>query len=161
MAEMLTMIDLVREGLRQAACEPSEMLRVTIETTVGPLEISCEDRQLSPEEIPLDGETAKTRGFSSLTVLDREGRGLGWVPLVGPIQTPFRPTQPLELDRSTPENPAGAPPTVLEAIERSFPREAREIIRSLRFTMTAFDQYWHFHRWDHFVGVEPSGYIHS
>lgn len=56
-------------------------------------------------------------------------------------------------------NPSGATLIVMASIRRSFPDQADEIIRSLRWM--GWEKFWSFERWNHFVGVELDGYIHS
>lgn len=56
-------------------------------------------------------------------------------------------------------NPAGATLIVMREIRRCFPDQADEIIQSLRWM--GWEKFWSFQRWDHFVGVELDGHIHS
>jgi hypothetical protein len=57
------------------------------------------------------------------------------------------------------KNPAGASLRAMRAVWDAFPREAQEIIASLRWH--GLDVMWSFLRWDHFVGIETDGEIHS
>jgi len=52
------------------------------------------------------------------------------------------------------------PPVVVQSIIRAFPKDAEEIIKSLRANL--LEGYWSFERWGMYVGVEgKDGYIHS
>jgi len=50
-------------------------------------------------------------------------------------------------------------PEVVEAIKNAFPKDADDILKSLRYH--AGDNFWSFNRWGMFVGVEQDGFIHS
>jgi len=52
-----------------------------------------------------------------------------------------------------------APAAVLQAIIRAFPKEAEEILKSLKHDSIC--NYWYFTRWGLFVGVEKDGFIHT
>lgn len=56
-------------------------------------------------------------------------------------------------------NPAGATLIVMREIRRCFPDQAGDILRSLRWM--GWEKFWSFERWNHFVGIELDGYIHS
>lgn len=59
----------------------------------------------------------------------------------------------------TPENPAGAPEPIQQAIRDAFPKDAADILRTLRWH--SYESFYSFERWGMFVGVETDGHIHS
>ena len=54
---------------------------------------------------------------------------------------------------------ATVPKEVTEAIKNAFPKDAEEILGSLRYH--SLDRMYSFLRWGMFVGVELDGYIHT
>lgn len=57
-------------------------------------------------------------------------------------------------------DPATVPKEVTEAIRNAFPKDAEEILGSLRYH-GGIDKMYSFVRWGMFVGVELDGYIHT
>lgn len=50
------------------------------------------------------------------------------------------------------------PTKIVDAVVKAFPKEAEEIVSSLRWS----SDHWSFVRWGMYIGIEPKdGYIHS